>query len=170
MLGQAENDQKKIEVLKDNYPAFYLAFCHDCNLSKKESQFINECALLSDVGPKQYSKFVHGYVLPTLKLQREAGLMVKGKFLLQSQVKFLVTDMKNEVNNSFYTGETNSKGQQHGYGVENSTYRPHMGGSWTKEGYWFNGQCGLERLFFNDNPKMTETVIQEFKLGSGGIC
>ena len=45
-----------------------------------------------------------------------------------------------------------------------------MGSSWTKEGYWFNGQCGLERYFFNDNPKMTETVVQEFKLGSGGIC
>ena len=88
-MGQAINDQEKIEVIKDNYPAFYLTFCSDCNLSDKTTQFINECSLLRDVGPKQYSKFVHGYVLPTLHLQREAGLLVKGKFTQLQQASLL---------------------------------------------------------------------------------
>ena len=35
-FGQADNEQKKIDVLKDNYPAFYLTFCKDCNLADKE--------------------------------------------------------------------------------------------------------------------------------------
>ena len=35
IMGQAINDQEKIEVIKDNYPAFYLTFCSDCNLSDK---------------------------------------------------------------------------------------------------------------------------------------
>ena len=35
IIGQAINDQEKIEVIKDNYPAFYLDFCSDCNLSDK---------------------------------------------------------------------------------------------------------------------------------------
>ena len=73
--------------------------------------------------------------------------------------------MDDKVDNTSYTGETNIKGQKHGYGVMKSSYQTKQGGSWTSEGYWFNGQCGLEIYLQNDTK---DTIVQEFKVAKGG--
>ena len=75
--------------------------------------------------------------------------------------------MNDKAHNAFYTGETNAKGLKHGYGVMKSKVKGNPEESWTREGYWFNGHCGLEMYLQNESK---DAIVQEFKIGTGGIC
>ena len=59
-------------MLKNEYPAIYIAYCEKFDSSKRQ-KYIQECLALRDAGPNTYARYFHGGVQPTLKNMRECG-------------------------------------------------------------------------------------------------
>ena len=66
-----ENDAA-IKVIEDKYPSLYLYICWSFGEKKKMSEYMKSCEILCFGGEQTYSKYVHGYFMPWLDMQKSA--------------------------------------------------------------------------------------------------
>ena len=80
-LSKATEVEDKLNMIKNDYPNYYAYFLEQCDMKAELKEFEDECRQLKDCPATQFSKYLHGYLLPTLVKQSYAGLLKKGKQL-----------------------------------------------------------------------------------------
>ena len=80
-MNSKEQFEEKIDLLKNDYPAVYIAYCQDFRLDKQLNSYVAECMMRVN-DPLKYSQYIHGGVLPTLDKMRKEGKLKRGKCLL----------------------------------------------------------------------------------------
>ena len=71
-LKKESTDTQKLKHLESNYPCLYIAVLKKIGRHDKVEAFMHKCKRYEN-DCKNYSWYVHGYWLPWLDYQREAG-------------------------------------------------------------------------------------------------
>ena len=77
-LKRMKTNDAKIEFLQQEYPCIALFVMKKMGMENALADYSQKCESLESIGEK-YSHYVHGYFIPWLQQQREAGLLKKGK-------------------------------------------------------------------------------------------
>ena len=66
LLSKVTEAEDKLNVLKQNYPGYFRFFMEQNGMKEEVNEFIEESRKLKDCPATQYSRYVHGCLLPTL--------------------------------------------------------------------------------------------------------
>ena len=61
----------------------YVNFLKAHDMHYEVAKYVTDCMKMKNVGPKQYAQYIHGGIIPTIALHREAGEFKKGKVILK---------------------------------------------------------------------------------------
>ena len=59
--------------MRQSYPCLYIAVLEHQNKIQEKQEFMAECKKYENGAPLDYSKYVHGFLIPWLDTQRREG-------------------------------------------------------------------------------------------------
>ena len=139
-------NQEGHEWLQKNSPGLYIYVNKRMGLNAQAARFMAENEKFLRGDNKNYSRYVHGFLLPELEKRRQSGMILKSKFSVQTK-RETCEDQRKKLQigaHSFdYIGETDRDGLACGYGVAVSE----VDKTWSFSGTWLkNEQHGLCRF------------------------
>ena len=86
-LAELSTKQERKKHVMSHYPGLFIAYMKEIDRDLEAYWYMERCKAFREADSEDYSLYVHGFLEPWLKIQRDEGRLVKSTCKLDMQDK-----------------------------------------------------------------------------------